>query len=204
MSHMRFLHRLFLRPVRHGGARRAPAAAWCLCIAAGAVEASQPASVPVPATRPGAGEAPTSAPATATAPSSDKSISRLGLRDDRGRRLPTLSEGDDDGLLGRMVAYGTVILLLGGAALFVARRYLPRARPAGGRGVRVTDSVYLAPRKQLHVLEVGPQRFLIASCRDSVTMISELTSSFSELYEDRKAEADREPRPPGGDKEQQR
>jgi flagellar biogenesis protein FliO len=204
MGHMRFLHRLFLRPVRLGGARRAMAAAWCLCLAAGAVGASQPASAPAPATRPGAGQPPTSAPATATAPSGDKSISRLGLRDDRGRRLPTLSEGDGDGLLGRMLAYGAVILLLGGAAVFMARRYLPRARPAGGRRVRVTDSVYLGPRKQLHVLEVGPQRFLIASCRDSVTMISELTSSFSELYEDRKAEADREPRPAAGRKEEQR
>jgi len=91
-----------------------------------------------------------------------------------------------------MLAYAVVILVLGGAAIFVAKRYLPRARSAGGRRIRVLDSVYLAPRKQLHVLEVGPQRFLVASCRDSVTMISELKSSFSEVYEEKKAVADRQ------------
>ncbi|MGB2824348.1 MAG: flagellar biosynthetic protein FliO [Phycisphaerae bacterium] len=102
-----------------------------------------------------------------------------------------LSQDDGGGVLSRMLAYAVVILLLGGAAVFLTKRYLPRAKSPSGRRIRVVDSVYLAPRKQLHVLEVGPQRFLVASCRDNVTMISELKPSFSEVYEEKKAVADR-------------
>ncbi|HUT02214.1 MAG TPA: flagellar biosynthetic protein FliO [Phycisphaerae bacterium] len=161
----------------------------CLCLPVAHAASSQPASSPA------------SAPTTSTAPAGGKDLSQLGLREDRGKGLPTLSDGDSGGLLGQMVACVLVILVLGGAAVFVAKRYLPRVRPGGGQRIRVVDSAYLGPRKQLHVLEVGGQRFLVASCRDRVTMISELTSSFSEVYEEKKAQADGGPPPAGIEKE---
>ncbi|HUS92486.1 MAG TPA: flagellar biosynthetic protein FliO [Phycisphaerae bacterium] len=141
--------------------------------AAGQPAASQPAG----ADRPAAASRPaTQAATTTTAPA------KLPLRSDPAGGLPTLSDGDRPGVLGQMAAYALLILALGGGALLMVRRYFPRPRSRQGGRLRVIDSVYIGPRKQVHVLEVGSQRFLLASCRDSVTMISELGSSFSELY----------------------
>lgn len=99
--------------------------------------------------------------------------------------------GDDASqALGRMAAYVVIILILGALAIIVGKRYLPRLSPGGGRGIRVVDSAYLGPRKQLHVVQVGQRRFLLASCRDSVGMLSELTGSFPEVYERKVASAE--------------
>ena len=132
----------------------------------------------------------TSAPATgpaASAGSVDKSSPRLPLRGDRSQGLPTLPDSSSGGVLNKMAAYAIVILLAGAAAMVLAKRYLPRLRPAGGGRIRLVDTPYLGPRKQLHVVQIGSQRFLVASCRDSVTMISELASTFADALEASKA-----------------
>jgi len=134
--------------------------------------------------------APTSAPTTTSAPATAGDVSRITLRDDRSRALPAFGGDDHDGFLGRMLAYVGVTLVLALGAVFLAKRYLPRMATRGGERIHVVDSAYLGPRKQVHVLEVGSQRFLVASCRDSVTMISELSRSFSEVYEDSQTRCD--------------
>lgn len=136
-------------------------------MAAGA-SASQPASRPAATTQ--------SAPV-------DRAFSNRPLRTGRGGGLPTLSDSDRPNVLGRMLAYAVVILVLGTAAVFVTKRYLPRVRSASGRGIRMVNSVYLGPRKQVHVLQVGSQRFLVASCRDNVSLVSELSGSFADVYD---------------------
>ena len=186
MSHMRFVYRFFCRLSCAVGAPWAIAPICALCVATAGAAGSRPASMPtsVPTSMPAS--APTSAPTTASAPAKARSLSEIGLRDDRPRALPVLAGDDHDGFLGRMLAYVGVALVLGLGAVFVAKRYLPRMAPRGGERIHVVDSAYLGPRKQVHVLEVGAQRFLVASCRDSVTMISELARSFSEVYEENK------------------
>jgi flagellar biosynthetic protein FliO len=131
----------------------------------------------------------TTDPASAPAGLADKSAAKLPLRDDHSHALPTLPDSPSGGVLGKTAAYAIVILLLGAVAMVLAKRFVPRFQPAGGGRIKVVDSAYLGPRKQLHVVHVGPQRFLLASCRDSVTMISELTRSFAEALEASKAEA---------------
>jgi flagellar biogenesis protein FliO len=118
------------------------------------------------------------------------------LRTDPSRGLPTLADDGSAGLFGRMLAYLVVVAMLGAAAVFVAKRYFPRGKASLGR-IRVLDSAYLAPRKQLHILEVGPQKFLVASTRDHVSMIAELRDSFGEAYERQKARADAGQAPAG-------
>jgi flagellar biosynthetic protein FliO len=130
----------------------------------------------------------TSGPATAPAGSADKYLPKLPLRGDRSQGLPTLPDSASGGVLGKMMAYVIVILLLGGVAMVLAKRLLPRFQPAGGGRIRVVDNAYLGPRKQLHVVQIGSQRFLLASCRDSVTMISELASTFADALEASKAD----------------
>jgi len=148
--------------------------------------ATGPATGPAtrPATRPAA--------ASQTAKDGPAGSRRpLLLRKDTGA-LPTLSDRDRPNVFGQMLVYVVVILALGAGVVFAAKRYFPRTSNAASSKLRVVDSVHLGPRKQLHVLEVGAQRFLLASCRDSVAMISELKSSFSEVYR-QQAETDATP-----------
>ncbi len=138
---------------------------------------------------PGYAAAQTTAAATApagTQPTTDRG-GKLVLRGEGNRSLPALDDGD--GILGQMVSYVLVILVLGGAAAWAARRFLPRSRPQdeGGR-IRVTDTLHLSPGKQLQVIEVGGQRFLIASCKDGVSLVSELKASFAGIYEQTRAD----------------
>jgi flagellar biogenesis protein FliO len=145
---------------------------------AAAAATTAPAKTPATAT-----SAPTTAPTTAPAGSAGRSTAKLPLRSDRTQGLPTLPDSGSGGVLGKMASYAIVILLLGAAAMVLGKRYLPRLQPAGVGRIQVVDSAYLGPRKQLHVVQIGSQRFLVASCRDSVTMISELASTFAEALE---------------------
>jgi len=104
-------------------------------------------------------------------------------------RVPT--NAGTTGLLYRMLAYTLIILVLGGAALFVIKRVLPKIASSTGKSISVLETVYLGPRKTLHLLQVGSQRFLVAGSRDQVSMLGEVTSAFA--GEDAPAEAGGEP-----------
>ena len=182
---MSYLHGLLPEPLR--GMLLAGCAAWWLTAAAA------PAAEAGAASRPGTGPAATAA----TTRSSD--AGGLNLRKGPARGLPTLSDSDQPGYLGRMLAYALVVLVLGAGAAVLVRKYRPRGRAAGGRKMRVVDSMFLGPRKQLLVLEVGSRKFLVASCRDSVSPIAEITDSFSEVYEKHQVSADAAAETPAGD-----
>jgi flagellar biosynthetic protein FliO len=131
-----------------------------------------------------------SAPSTASAPSDGNSKSKLPLRTDRSTRPLRLS-GDDDGIgYGRLLAYLLIVAALALGGIYVAKRFLPRLGPAAsGQRIRVVDSAYVGPRKQVLILQVGQRKFLVGSCRDSLTLLSEITESFSDIYESKKASA---------------
>ena len=94
----------------------------------------------------------------------------------------TLEDDPDRGpgaVLRRMMAYTLVILVLGGVGLFVVRKLLPRlGATQGKKHISVLETVYLGPKKSLHLLRVGAQRFLVAGSRDGVSMLGEVTSAF--------------------------
>lgn len=178
-------------------------AAMVVLMAAAWAGAAQPASAPAaragekaagPASAPAS--RPTSRPATTTPAGKREADSKLPLRKKPAKGLPTISDDNGSGWPGRMLSYLLVILVLGAAAIVVVKKVLPRLNPAAaGKGIRVLDSTYLGPRKQVHVLQVGPQRFLVASCRDSISMLSELSGSFSEVYEKQQASSPSAPQP---------
>jgi len=84
------------------------------------------------------------------------------------------------GALYRMLAYTVVILLLGGTGLFVVKKVLPKIASRPGKSVSVLETVYLGPKKTLHLLQVGSQRFLVAGSRDQISLLGEVTSAFGE------------------------
>jgi flagellar biogenesis protein FliO len=63
-------------------------------------------------------------------------------------------------------------------AIFVYKKFTDGTmRSGGGKFLEVEDSMSLSPRKTLHVVRAGNEKFLIASDVDRTTLISKLTPS---------------------------
>ena len=138
-----------------------------------APEASRPtATQPRPTTRP------------ACEAESDASHKPFGENTSTGPIGLGKGSGEDAGeMLRRMMAYTLVILVLGGVGLFVVKKVLPKLGAPQGRNISVLETVYLGPKKSLHLLRVGTQRFLVAGSRDEISMLGEVTSAFPDGHE---------------------
>jgi flagellar biogenesis protein FliO len=101
---------------------------------------------------------------------------------------PSLSLGNGELFLKMMLSVG-LVLGLGGAALYVSRRVLPRVTHAPGKEIHVLETACLGPRKALHLVEVGGQRLLIASTSDHVTMLTTVNEEWVDLPKAEIAEA---------------
>ena len=72
-----------------------------------------------------------------------------------------------------------LIVVLGVAAIYVSRKFLPRITNAPGRKIRIIETVHLAPNKAVHLLRVGTQQLLIASSKEGICFLTEVTGNFS-------------------------
>jgi len=124
--------------------------------------------------------APAPAPTTASAPATQpRPATRPAARATPDPLILGSRSGDDAGdMLRRMMAYTLVILVLGGLALLVVKKVLPKLGATQGRNIAVLETVYLGPKKSLHLLRVGTRRFLVAGSRDEVSLLGEVTSAF--------------------------
>ncbi len=93
---------------------------------------------------------------------------------------PNLSLGNGELFLKMMLSIG-LVLGLGGAALYVSRRVLPKVTHAPGKEIHVLETAYLGPRKALHLVEVGSQRLLIASTSEHVTMLTTVNEAWLDI-----------------------
>lgn len=93
---------------------------------------------------------------------------------------PNFSKGVDynteSGIYYRMMLAVLIVVVLGGAAIYVSKKVLPKIANLPGKEIRVVETVYLGPKKAVHVLEVGGRRFLIGSTSENVTKLADITS----------------------------
>ena len=154
-------------------------AVLCGLLSAGALAAPPPVSGRPEAaassertTQPAEKEAPASRPAPTSAPASGF------LSQGKPRPLVTKPEGSTAGMTWVLLASLLVVLVLGALVFLVVKRLLPKLGVKVGRRIRVVETSYLGPRKAVHLLQVGSQRFLIGSTRERITMLSEVTLAF--------------------------
>ncbi len=101
---------------------------------------------------------------------------------------PNLGLGNGELFLKMMLSVG-LVLGLGGAAVYLSRRVLPRVTQRTGKEIHILETVGLGPRKALHLVEVGGQRLLIASTSDHVTMLTTMNEPWPDLPRAEIAEA---------------
>lgn len=73
------------------------------------------------------------------------------------------------------------VVVLGVVAVYASKKLLPRITKLPGKEVRVVETVYLGPRKAVHVLEVGGRRFLVGSTNENITKLADITGDFADL-----------------------
>jgi flagellar biogenesis protein FliO len=74
-----------------------------------------------------------------------------------------------------------LVAVLGAAAIYASRKLLPRITNLPGKKIHIIETVHLGPRKAVHLLEMGNQRFLIGSTNENITKLADVTYAFAEL-----------------------
>ena len=84
---------------------------------------------------------------------------------------------DSGSLFAQSLAAVLVILVLGGAAIFIVKRVLPRFGISQGRRINVLETVYLGSRKSLHLVQVADRTLLVGDTRERLGLLADLTGS---------------------------
>lgn len=124
---------------------------------------------------------------TATAPTSTQPVTGGGeprtgpfFRGDGGPGETNLPVGGNSEMLWHMMASVLVLAVLALVAWVVFKKVLPRVSRAGGRNVSVLETSYIGPRKAVHLLRVGQKRLLVASSRDDVSLLADVTEAVEQ------------------------
>jgi flagellar biosynthetic protein FliO len=67
------------------------------------------------------------------------------------------------------------VAVLGVAAMYVSKRFLPRITRLPGKEIRIVETVHIGPRRAVHLIEIGDRRILIGSTNENVTKLADVT-----------------------------
>lgn len=91
-------------------------------------------------------------------------------------------QGDITGLMWQMLASALMVLVIGGVALFVLKKLLPKIRSVSHKKIAVIETAYLGSRRAVHLLQVGSMKLLIASSPEGVVRLGNVTRAFPAEY----------------------
>ncbi len=81
----------------------------------------------------------------------------------------------------KMMAAVLLVVVLGAAAIYISKKFLPRITNPPGKKIRVIETVYLGSRKAVHLLKIGNQQLLIGSTSEGVTTLADVTDALTDL-----------------------
>jgi flagellar biosynthetic protein FliO len=80
----------------------------------------------------------------------------------------------------RMLVMVLIVVVLGAAAIYVSKRYLPKLTNLPGKQIRVIETTHLGPRRALHLVEVNGRRLLLGGTTENIRVLADLSYGFSE------------------------
>ena len=88
------------------------------------------------------------------------------------------------GLMWQMFSAALIVIVIGGLAIFVIKKLLPRIGRLQNRQITVLETAYLGSRKSVHLLQVGSMKLLVASSPQGIVRLDDVTRAFPEAYAD--------------------
>jgi len=88
-----------------------------------------------------------------------------------------LGTGD---LVSKTVIAVLIVAAFGAAAIYVSKKFLPKLTNLPGREIRIVETAHLGPRKAVHLVKIGNQRFLVGSTNENIIMLANVTEALSE------------------------
>jgi len=79
----------------------------------------------------------------------------------------------------RMMVSVILIVILGGAAMYVSKKFLPKIVSQSGKNIHILETTHLGPRKMVHLLNIGERKLLIGSTSDNITMLADVTDALT-------------------------
>jgi flagellar biogenesis protein FliO len=78
----------------------------------------------------------------------------------------------------KLVISTLLVIVLGAAAFYLSKKFLPKIALARGRQICVVETVYLAPNKAIHLLSVGAQKLLVGTSKENIHYLADVTNAL--------------------------
>ncbi len=78
----------------------------------------------------------------------------------------------------KMMLAVLLVVVLGTAAIYISKKFVPRITNLSGKKIQVFETVHLGPRKAVHLIKIGNRRLLIGSTNESITKLADVTDTF--------------------------
>lgn len=106
-------------------------------------------------------------------------------------RDPNLSVGSADRpdsreLFAKMMLSVVLVVVLGVAAVYVSKRFLPKIANLPGKRIRVVETAYLGPRKAVHLVKVDSRHILIGSTGEHITKLADVAEDMADVPSEHK------------------
>jgi flagellar biogenesis protein FliO len=153
--------------------------AMCLQLGVGPTGAGAAASGPAAARPRGASSVAATQPASpgqASAGGAKKAATSAGWKD-LTQQTHRFGDSGAPSPLWQMLGMVVVIAILGVGGLWIVRRLVPKIQQRRGRNIAVLETACLGPSRSVHLLRVGEREFLIASTREHISMLADVTGA---------------------------
>jgi flagellar biosynthetic protein FliO len=81
----------------------------------------------------------------------------------------------------KMMAAVLLVVVLGVAAIYISKKFLPKIANLPGKRIHILETVHLGPRKAVHLLQIGNQQLLIGSTSEGITALADITDATMDL-----------------------
>jgi len=88
---------------------------------------------------------------------------------------------DNSELLYKTILAVLLVIVMGIAAIFLTKKFLPKLTNISGKEIRIIETVHLGSRKSVHLLEIGKRRLLIGSTYENISKLADLTEFSSDM-----------------------
>lgn len=114
-------------------------------------------------------------------PEKDKKTSTDNSTQTTGNKSDFDIDMGDDGDLGireasiKLTLAVLMVIVLGGAAIYLSKKILPKLSSMSGKTIQVIETVHLGPRKSVHLLKIGSKQILIGSTNENITKLADIS-----------------------------